>query len=131
MRLSGEEGTPSSNGGLSNTLEMRQTNQGLVDPLITRPQVYYGEGPFDPQSSDDEDDLVVRHSAETESISLLSGGRIPPSSPGRAERAEQSPRPHPEARLVSRLLRVIGAFCRTVQSPSPPHLYLFLSVLMC
>ncbi|KAF9558339.1 dipeptidyl aminopeptidase [Agrocybe pediades] len=75
--------------------EMRQTNPGSVAtrPEFTRPQVYYGEGPFDPPSSeDDDDDLVMRRASEDdndiESASLLHQNQ--PSSPGRAERGDTS-----------------------------------------
>jgi len=88
MRLSGDEGRPSNSVVASEFTEMRQTSRDL---LATRPEVYYGDGPFDPPSSDDEDDIIVRGGSldDTESISLLSGG---PLTPGRAERGEPSPR---------------------------------------
>ncbi|PPQ68381.1 hypothetical protein CVT25_007919 [Psilocybe cyanescens] len=95
MRLSGEEGTSLGHSGSSNEPEMRQTTSGFVDPLIVRPQTYYGEGPFDPPSSDDEDDIIVRRGSEdddAESLSLLHVSKSLPSSPGRAERGDASPR---------------------------------------
>src|SRR6266542_3850267 len=72
--------------------EMRQVSGNsadLVDPLLTRPQVYYGDGPFDPPSSeeDEEEERInaARHNFEddTETVSLLSST---PLTPGRAER---------------------------------------------
>lgn len=86
------------------TTEMRHTKQGYVDPLVTRPGVYYGEGPFDPPSSEDgdEDGPAVRHSEDedAESVSLLSANKATPSSPGRAERGDSSPRRSAEAEKV-------------------------------
>lgn len=55
---------------------------------VTRPPVYYGDGPFDPPSSDDEDEQErapnAQHEFEddVETISLLSRS---PLTPGRAE----------------------------------------------
>jgi len=81
---------------------MRQTKPAFVDPLITRPSVYYGDGPFDPPSSDDEDDLVVRGDSDSdaESMSLLDANKTGPSTPGRAERGEPSPHKNPDAEKV-------------------------------
>jgi hypothetical protein len=86
--------------GPSGAPQMTQANKhGLVDPLIIRPSVYYGEGPFDPPSSesDEEDGPAVRNSMEddAESFSLLSGRPTLPTSPGRAERGEPSPHRSP------------------------------------
>jgi len=76
--------------------EMRQVSGNsadLVDPLLTRPEVYYGDGPFDPPSSeeDEEEERInaARHNFEddTETISLLSNT---PLTPGRAERGGSS-----------------------------------------
>ncbi|KAF9529024.1 dipeptidyl aminopeptidase [Crepidotus variabilis] len=78
---------------------MRQLNTSgaIVDPLVTKPQIYYGEGPFDPPSSDDEDEeervnaRIHDFEDDAETISLLSTS---PMSPGRAERGvEMSSRP--------------------------------------
>lgn len=61
----------------------------LIDPLVTRPQVYYGEGPFDPPSSDEDEEeeriAAAQHNFEddAETISLLSNT---PLTPGGAER---------------------------------------------
>jgi len=94
MRLSGDDGLSANPAGPSEATEMRQTKPAFVNPLITRPEVYYGDGPFDPPSSDDEDDLVVRAESDSdaESVSLLDTNRNGPSTPGRAERGEPSPR---------------------------------------
>ncbi|KDR80915.1 hypothetical protein GALMADRAFT_241446 [Galerina marginata CBS 339.88] len=111
MRLSGEEESCENHAGPSTAPEMRQANPGFVDPLIARPQVYYGEGPFDPPSSDDEDDLVVRRGSEDEdleNISLLNVDKTGPSSPGRAERGEPSPRRHPEAERQRSSVRILA-----------------------
>lgn len=56
-------------------------NETHVDPLIVRPTVYYGEGTFDPPSSDDEQE------------SLLGSGsdKDVPGSPGMAEMGGHSP----------------------------------------
>jgi dipeptidyl aminopeptidase len=92
------------------TTEMRTA--GLVDPLVTRPRVYYGEGAFDPPSSDDDDDneeggFAQRRSVDdlgddTESVSLLSANKVGPAplSPGRAERGNMSPRLSPVVKKV-------------------------------
>ena len=102
MRLSGEDQQGST--------EMRQvvgnspSSSSLVDPLVTRPQVYYGEGPFDPPSSDEDEEeeriAAAQHNFEddAETVSLLSNT---PSTPGRAERGgATSPRRSPEAEEV-------------------------------
>ncbi|KAF8159267.1 dipeptidyl aminopeptidase [Crassisporium funariophilum] len=91
MRLSLDDGDSDNHAGPSTSTEMRQTNLGSRNPLVARPDVYYGEGPFDPPSSDDEDEAEGGpHGSEdeTEMLGLLSG----PSSPGRAESGGQSPR---------------------------------------
>lgn len=70
--------------------EQRQvagTSDDLVQLLVTRPPVYYGNGPFDPPSSDDEDQeptLDAQHEFEddVETISLLTRT---PVTPGHAE----------------------------------------------
>jgi dipeptidyl aminopeptidase len=102
MRLSGDDGLSASPTHASQTTEMRETKSAFVDPLITRPSVYYGDGPFDPPSSDDEDDLVVRGDSDSdaESMSLLDANNGGPSTPGRAERGEPSPRRNPDAEKV-------------------------------
>jgi dipeptidyl aminopeptidase len=102
MRLSGDDGLPSNTAGPSEATEMRQTKSAFVDPLITRPRIYYGDGPFDPPSSDDEDDLVVTGGSDSdaESVSLLDANRGGPSTPGRAERGEPNPRRGPDAEKV-------------------------------
>lgn len=98
MHLPGDEPYSDHAEGPSGAPEMTQANKhGLVDPLITRPSVYYGEGPFDPPSSDEEDGPIVRNSMEddSENFSLLSGRPPLPTSPGRAERGEPGPRRSP------------------------------------
>ena len=116
MRLSGDDGLSANSAGPSEATEMRQIKPAFVDPLITRPRVYYGDGPFDPPSSDDEDDLVVRGDSDSdaESVSLLDANKTGPSSPGRAERGEPSQRGGPDADKVriyiSLCLNVL--FCR-------------------
>ncbi|KAF9482998.1 hypothetical protein BDN70DRAFT_874224 [Pholiota conissans] len=101
MVTSGNEPYSDNAEGPSGAPEMTQkSTHGLVDPLVTRPVVYYGDGPFDPPSSDDDDDEegpAVRQSMDedVESFSLLSGRPALPSSPGRAERGEPSPRRSP------------------------------------
>lgn len=70
--------------------ELRQvagTSEDLVQLLVTRPPVYYGNGPFDPPSSDDEEQeppLDAQHEFEddAETISLLTRT---PVTPGHAE----------------------------------------------
>lgn len=59
----------------------RAPNETHVDPLIVRPTVYYGEGAFDPPSSDDEEE------------SLLGSGsdKDVPGSPGMAEMGGHTP----------------------------------------
>ena len=92
MRLSNEES--SDHPGPSRSAEMRQKNTATVNPFIARPVTYYGDGPFDPPSSDDEEDAEGnRHSSETnaESVLLLNVDKSGPSTPGRAERGDQSP----------------------------------------
>lgn len=102
MRLSGEDGLSASPTNTSQATEMRQTKSAFVDPLITRPSVYYGDGPFDPPSSDDEDDLVMRGESDSdaESATLLDANRSGPSTPGRAERGEPNPRRNPDVEKV-------------------------------
>jgi len=105
MRLSLDGGSLGNDPGPSNLPEMRQTNHGSLTtrPEFARPQVYYGEGPFDPPSSEDEDDLVMRRASEEdndpESASLLHQNL--PSSPGRAERGDTSPRRIADSEKVS------------------------------
>lgn len=74
---------------------MKQKNTATVNPFIARPATYYGDGPFDPPSSDDDEEEVDsgRHSSEAnaESVLLLNANKSGPSSPGRAERGDQSP----------------------------------------
>ena len=68
--------------------QVEDTSNDLVQLLVTRPPVYYGEGPFDPPSSDDEEerepDPNAQHEFEddVETVSLLSST---PLTPGRAE----------------------------------------------
>jgi len=71
--------------------ELRQvagTSDDLVHHLVSRPPVYYGDGPFDPPSSDDEEEQGRDHNAQpeyeddVETISLLSST---PVTPGRVE----------------------------------------------
>ena len=80
--------------GSSSSAEMRQKN-AAANPFIARPAIYYGDGPFDPPSSDDEeeDQHSLRHSSEdlAESVLLLNVDKSGPSSPGRAERGDQGP----------------------------------------
>lgn len=75
---------------------MKQKNMDTVNPFISRPATYYGDGPFDPPSSDDDGEEAdgSRHSSEhdAESVLLLNVDKSGPSSPGRAERGDQSPR---------------------------------------
>jgi len=102
MRLSGDNGLSASPNNPPEATEMRQTKPAFVDPLITRPRIYYGDGPFDPPSSDDEDDLVVRGDSDSdaESMSLLDANKSGPSTPGRAERGEPSPHRNPDVEKV-------------------------------
>ncbi|KAF8075245.1 dipeptidyl aminopeptidase [Lyophyllum atratum] len=58
------------------------TSDGALEPAFAKPATYYGEGPFDPPSSDDEDDN------ETES---LLEKHVAPSSPGLAELGDRFP----------------------------------------
>ena len=88
---------PSDHAGQSSSAEMRQKNNtNTVNPFITRPATYYGDGPFDPPSSDDDGEEAEgsRHSFEddAESVLLLNVDKSGPSSPGTAERGDQSPR---------------------------------------
>ncbi|KAJ3509953.1 hypothetical protein NLJ89_g4948 [Agrocybe chaxingu] len=105
MRLSGEE-TLVDHGGPPTTVEMRQKNLAFVDPLVNRPQVYYGDGPFDPPSSDDEEEVAHTGNIDddAETISLLSG----PATPGRAERGETGPRRTSEAEQKNSSIRVLA-----------------------
>lgn len=104
MHLPGDDGLSVSPTNTSQATEMRQTKSAFVDPLITRPSVYYGDGPFDPPSSDDDDDddLVVRGDSDSdaESTSLLDANKSGPSTPGRAERGEPSTHRSPDAEKV-------------------------------
>ena len=89
---------PSDHAGQSGSIEMRQKNNvGAVNPFVARPATYYGDGPFDPPSSDDEGEEAEgsRRSFEddAESVLLLNVDKSGPSSPGTAERGDQSPRP--------------------------------------
>ena len=67
-----------------------------MNPFVARPATYYGDGPFDPPSSDDDGEEAEgsRHSFEddAESVLLLNVDKSGPSSPGTAERGDQSPR---------------------------------------
>lgn len=88
---------PSDHAGQSSSAEMRQKNNtNTVNPFVARPATYYGDGPFDPPSSDDGEEAEgSRHSFEddAESVLLLNVDKSGPSSPGTAERGEhQSPR---------------------------------------
>lgn len=88
---------PSDHAGQSSSSEMRQKNNtNSVNPFVARPATYYGDGPFDPPSSDDDGEEAEgsRHSFEddTESVLLLNVDKSGPSSPGTAERGDQSPR---------------------------------------
>lgn len=92
MRLS--DAGPSDYTGPSSSAEMRQKNTDTVKPFISRPAIYYGDGPFDPPSSDEDEEAAgTSHSSETdaESVSLLNVDKSGPSTPGRAERGDQSP----------------------------------------
>jgi dipeptidyl aminopeptidase B len=92
MRLS--NAGPSDYAGPSSSADMRQKNTEAVNPFIARPAVYYGDGPFDPPSSEDEEEAEgSRHSSEAdaEGVLLLNVDKSGPSSPGRAERGDQSP----------------------------------------
>ena len=86
---------PSDHAGQSSSAEMRQTNNtNTVNPFVARPATYYGDGPFDPPSSDDEGEEAEGHSFEddAENVLLLNVNKSGPSSPGTAERGDQSPR---------------------------------------
>ena len=84
---------PSDHAGQSSSAEMRQKNN--MNPFVARPATYYGDGPFDPPSSDDDGEEAegIRHSFEddAESVLLLNVDKSGPSSPGTAERGDQSP----------------------------------------
>ena len=89
---------PSDHAGQSGSIEMRQKNNvNTVNPFVARPATYYGDGPFDPPSSDDEGEEAEgsRRSFEddAESVLLLNVDKTGPSSPGTAERGDQNPRP--------------------------------------
>jgi dipeptidyl aminopeptidase B len=89
-------GSSSDHAGSSSLAEMKQKNMDTVNPFIARPATYYGDGPFDPPSSDDDGEEAdgSRHSSEhdAESVLLLNVDKSGPSSPGRAERGDQTPR---------------------------------------
>jgi hypothetical protein len=51
--------------------EPDEANQPSSSTLPVRPPTYYGEGPFDPPSSDDEDERLLEKSSEG---SQLEGG---------------------------------------------------------
>ena len=101
-------------------------NETHVDPLIVRPTVYYGEGTFDPPSSDDEQE------------SLLGSGpdKDVPGSPGMAEMGGNSPGRRgssAERHHVSTLCRMLRP-CRTDgddPSTSPLHCVSSLSHSSC
>ena len=81
----------------------RAPTETHVDPLIVRPTVYYGEGTFDPPSSDDEQE------------SLLGSGsdKDVPGSPGMAEMGGHSPGRRgssAERQHVSTVMVVCGGF---------------------
>lgn len=87
---------PSDYAGPSNSAEMRQKNGDNVHLFAARPATYYGDGPFDPPSSEDDNDDEAEgghHSSEADAESdlLLNVDRSGPSTPGRAERGDQSP----------------------------------------
>ena len=86
----------SSNAGPSSSAEMRQKNTDTANPIIARPATYYGDGPFDPPSSDDdgeeEAEGSLHGSEDAESVMLLNTDKSGPSSPGAAERGDLSPR---------------------------------------
>jgi dipeptidyl aminopeptidase len=86
---------PSDHAEQSSSAEMRQ--KSTVNPFVARPATYYGDGPFDPPSSDDDGEGAEgsRHSFEddAESVLLLNLDKSGPSSPGTAERGDQNPRP--------------------------------------
>lgn len=87
---------PSGHAGQSSSAEMSQKNNtNIVNPFVARPATYYGDGPFDPPSSDDGEEAEgSRQSFELdpESELLLNVNKSRPSSPGTAERGNQSPR---------------------------------------
>ena len=88
---------PSDDAGPSGSVEMRQmNNESTVNPFVGRPATYYGDGPFDPPSSDDDGEEAEgsRHSFEddAESVLLLNVDKSGPSSPATAERGDQNPR---------------------------------------
>ncbi|KAF8815432.1 hypothetical protein BYT27DRAFT_7194435 [Phlegmacium glaucopus] len=85
---------PSNYAGPSSSAEMRQKKTDMANHFLSRPAIYYGDGPFDPPSSEDEyeDAEGSRHSSEdAESVTLLNVDKSGPSTPGRAERGDQSP----------------------------------------
>ena len=85
---------PSNHAGPSSSTEMRQMNPDTVNPFTARPAIYYGDGPFDPPSSDDDDEEAEGrlHNSEDDAESgfLLNVDQSGYSSPGRAERGDQS-----------------------------------------
>lgn len=95
MQKTGDVPYSDNDEGQSAAPQMKQAKKdGFVDPLVTRPMTYYGEGPFDPPSSDEEDEdgpTMKIPEDDVESVSLLSGRLNTPFSPGRAERGNMSP----------------------------------------
>ena len=112
--------------GDSAPTEMRQTKKGgFVNPLVTRPSTYYGEGPFDPPSSDSDDEegpaMQVNAEDDVESVSLLSGRLNTPFSPGRAERGDTSPRRSPgivQVCLERHIIRILLISSNFLCSPT-------------
>ena len=97
LQMQSANAGPSDRAGQSSSAEMTQKkNMSTINPFVARPATYYGDGPFDPPSSDDdgEEPEGSRHSFEddTESVLLLNVDKSGPSSPGTAERGNQSPR---------------------------------------
>ena len=90
---------PSDHAGPSSSAEMRQNNTNIstANPFVARPATYYGDGPFDPPSSDDEGEEAEgsRRSFEddAENVLLLNVDKSGPSSPGTAERGDENSRP--------------------------------------
>lgn len=106
---------PSDHAGQSSSAEMRQKNN--MNPFVARPATYYGDGPFDPPSSDDDGEEAegIRHSFEddAESVLLLNVDKSGPSSPGTAERGDQNPR-LTDAKEKVRLFNAVHALCPDV-----------------
>jgi hypothetical protein len=88
-----------------------------VNPFVAKPATYYGDGPFDLPSSDDDGEEAEgsRHSFEddAESVLLLKVDDSRPSSPGTAERGDhwQSPRRTNANKKVRPFNGVLGGLC--------------------